>query len=297
MTAAEAAAAPAATKARRRRRFRLRPKTIAIHVIAWGVGLLWLVPFIGVAMVAVRPLYQTSLGWWNLSPFTFTLDNFVRAWNNEGCPLSLGLRDSFFVALPATVIPMAVGALAGYGFARYRTPIRDYIFLSVVLLMAIPQMMVAVPVYNMMIHAGLTGRLLSLILLHSAWGIPWIILFMRNFYQTLPVEVEEAARVDGASDLKVFFRIVLPMTLPALAAIIVFQFMWVWNDFFFAQILIQNPNWYLSTQCVPRLVGQRVKPYDLLSAASILTMSVPLAVYFILQKYYIRGLIGWTIKG
>lgn len=282
---------------RRSRRRRMRPRTVVVHVVAWAIGLLWLVPFIGVAMVAVRPLYQTSLGWWNLSPFTFTFDNFVRAWNNPGCPLSLGVRDSLFVALPATVIPMFVGAFAGYGFARYRTATRDYIFLGVVLLMAIPQMMVAVPVYNMMIQAGLVGSLLSLILLHSAWGIPWIILFMRNFYQTLPAEVEEAARVDGASDLKVFFRIVLPMTLPALAAIIVFQFMWVWNDFFFAQILIVNPNWYLSTQCVPRLVGQIVKPYDLMSAAAILTMSVPLAVYFILQKYYIRGLIGWTIKG
>ena len=287
-----------ARRARRRRRVRIRPRTIVIHVVAWGIGLLWLVPFIGVVMVAIRPLYQTVLGWWNLSPFNVSLGNFARAWSNQGCELSIGLRDSLFVALPATVIPMLVGALAGYGFARYRTTTRDYIFLSVVLLMAVPQMMVAVPVYLMMSQVGLIGSLLSLILLHSAWGIPWILLFMRNFYQTLPVEVEEAARVDGASDFKVFRRIVLPMTMPALAAIVVFQFMWVWNDFFFAQVLIGpfSP-WYLSTQCMPRLVGQMVKPYDLMSAAAILTMSVPLAVYFLLQKYYIRGLFGWTMKG
>jgi len=85
--------------------------------------------------------------------------------------------------------------------------------------------------------------------------------------------------------------------LPAMAAVVVFQFMWVWNDFFFAQVLIQNANWYLSTQCVPRLVGQYVRPFDLLSAAAILTMSVPVALYIILQRFYIRGLIGWTIKG
>ena len=286
------------TRRRRKRwRFRIRPKSLAINAVAWVIGLVWLVPFIGVAVVSIRPLYQTSLGWWNLSPFTVTLTNFISAWNYTGCPLSLGLRNSFLVALPATIIPMMVGALAGYGFARFHTRTRDYMFLAVVLLMAVPQMMVAVPVYNLMIQMGLISNLLSLILLHSAWGIPWIVLFMRNFYQTLPVEVEEAARVDGASDFKIFYKIVLPMTLPAMAAVIVFQFMWVWNDFFFAQVLIQNPNWYLSTQCVPRLVGAYVRPYDLLSAAAILTMSVPVALYFILQRYYIRGLIGWTIKG
>ncbi len=280
-----------------RRRLRIRPRTVVVHVVAWAIGLAWALPFFGVAMVAFRPLGQTSLGWWHLSPFTVTFENFIAAWNNQGCPLSLCLRDSFLVALPATIIPMFIGALAGYGFARFHTATRDYIFLAVVLFMAVPQMMVAVPVYNLMIRLGLISSLLSLILLHSAWGIPWIILFMRNFYRTLPTEVEEAARVDGASDFKIFYKIVLPMSLPALAAIIVFQFMWVWNDFFFAQVLIQNPNWYLSTQCVPRLVGQFVRPYDLLSAGAILTMSVPVVIYVILQRFYIRGLIGWTIKG
>jgi multiple sugar transport system permease protein len=278
-------------------RFRIRPRTIVIHVVAWAIGLAWLLPFIGVAMTALRPLDQTSFGWWHLSPFSLTFANFIAVWNNPGCPLSLGLRDSFLVALPATILPMFVGALAGYGFARFQTRSRDYIFLAVVLFMAVPQMMVAVPVYNLMIRAGLISSLLSLILVHSAWGIPWIILFMRNFFRTLPIEVEEAARVDGASDFKIFYKIVLPMSLPAMAAIVVFQFMWVWNDFFFAQVLIQNQNWFLSTQCVPRLVGQFVRPYDLLSAGAILTMSVPVAIYAILQRFYIRGLVGWTIKG
>jgi multiple sugar transport system permease protein len=262
---------------RRRWKLPIRPRTIVIHVVAWSIGLAWLLPFIGVAMVSLRPLSETSLGWWNLSPFHLTLDNFVAAWNNPGCPLSLGLRDSFF--------------------ARFHTRTRDYIFLAVVLFMAVPQMMVAVPVYNLMIRLGLISNLLSLILIHSAWGVPWIILFMRNFFRTLPAEVEEAARVDGASDFKIFYKIVLPMALPAMAAVIVFQFMWVWNDFFFAQILIQKPDWFLSTQCVPRLVGQLIRPYDLMSAGAILTMIVPIGLYLVLQRFYIRGLIGWTIKG
>src|SRR5256886_12359774 len=135
-------------------------------------------------MTASRPLSQTSFGWWNLSPFTLTLNNFIAAWNYTGCPLSLGLRDSFLVALPATIIPMLIGALAGYGFARFQTRSRNFIFVAVVLFMAVPQMMVAVPVYNLMIRAGLISSLPSLLLIHSAWGIPLIILFMRNLFRT-----------------------------------------------------------------------------------------------------------------
>src|SRR3989441_8020223 len=188
----------------RSRWVRIRPRTIVIHVVAWAIGLAWLLPFVGVAMTAVRPLDQTSLGWWRLSPFSVTLDNFVAAWNNPGCPLSLGLRDSFLVAMPATINPLLVGALAGYGFARFQTRSRDYIFLAVVLFMAVPPMLVAVPAYNLTIPAGLISSLISLILIHSALGIPWIILFMRNFFRTLPLEVEEAARVDGRSDFHIF---------------------------------------------------------------------------------------------
>src|SRR2546429_3116934 len=223
-----------------RRRLRIRPRTVVVHVVAWAIGLAWALPFFGVAMVAIRPLSQTSLGWWHVSPFTVTFENFIAAWNNQGCPLSLGLRDSFLVALPATIIPMFIGALAGYGFARFHTATRDYIFLAVVLFMAVPQMMVAVPVYNLMIRLGLISSLLSLILLHSAWGIPWIVLFMRNFYRTLPVEIEEAARVDGASEFKTFYRIVLPMALPAFAEVVVLLFMWGWYGFLFAKIMLPS---------------------------------------------------------
>ncbi len=165
--------------------------------------------------------------------------------------------------------------------------------------MAIPQQMVAVPIFLQMVDLGLYDSHLSLILVHSAWGIPWILLFMRNFFKTLPVEVEEAARVDGASDFKIFVRIVLPMALPALAAVAVLQFMWVWNDFFFARILISVfSDQQLATVLVPQMaIGQRLVDWGLLSAASILVLMVPVIVYALLQRYYIRGMIGWTIKG
>lgn len=276
---------------------RIRPRTVLVHVVAWGIGLAWLTPFLGVVMVALRPLGEVALGWWDLAPFTLTLKNFLAAWTNQDCPLSMGIRNSLIVAVPATLLPMLVGALAGYGFARYRFPARDYIFLSVVLIMAVPQQMVAVPIFRLMLNLGLYDHFAGVVLLHTAWGIPWIVLFMRNFFHTLPMEVEEAARVDGASDFKIFYKIVLPMALPALAAVFVLQFMWVWNDFFFAQVLLRSAPNALATQCVTRIQGQFTRPWDILSAASILTLLVPVGLYFVLQRYYIRGMIGWTIKG
>jgi len=210
-----------------------------------------------------------------------------------------GLRNSAIVAIPSTLIPMFVASFAAYGFARYRFPARDYVFLAIVLLMAIPQQMVAVPIFLRMLDLGLLDQFLGVILVHSAWGIPWILLFMRNFFSTLPIEIEEAARVDGASDFRIFFKIVLPMALPALAAVAVLQFMWAWNDFFFAKILLLSPENFVAPQIVPLLanLSQFIQDQGLLSAASIITLAVPVSLYAFLQRYYIRGMIGWTIKG
>lgn len=276
----------------------IRLETVLIHLVAWTIGIIWLVPFLGVLMTAIRPLSEVLYGWWTPWPFSPTAANFATAWSHDTYPISIGIRNSFLVAIPATLVPMLVATLAAYGFARFRFRTRDYLFLAIVLLMAIPQQMVAVPIFLQMIELGLVDNFLSLILVHSAWGIPWILLFMRNFFQTLPEEVEEAARVDGASDFKIFYKIVLPMALPALAAVAVLQFMWVWNDYFFAQILLLSSENLVATQRVPRLaIGQFLSDPGLLSAASVLVMLVPVLVYALLQRYYIRGMIGWTIKG
>ncbi|TLZ61463.1 MAG: carbohydrate ABC transporter permease [Methanobacteriota archaeon] len=276
-----------------------RARTVLVHVVAWSIGLLWLVPFLGVLMASIRPFSEIVYGWWQPSPFTASADHFEQVWNHPTYPLSSGFRNSFIVAIPSTLIPMFVASVAAYGFARFRFPMRDYLFLSIVVLMAVPQQMVAVPIFLQMNSLGLLDNHLSLILVHSAWGLPWILLFMRNFFLTLPVEVEEAARVDGASDFKIFYRIVLPMALPALAAVTVLQFMWVWNDYFFALILISPfSDQQLATQLVPKLgIGQYNVDWGLLSAASLLVLLVPVLVYSLLQRFYIRGMVGWTIKG
>lgn len=276
----------------------MRPRTIAVHAIAWAAALVWVVPFLGVLMASLRPPQEITFGWWNFSSFHPSLDSFAKAMTNPSFPISRGMVNSLIVAIPGTIIPLSVATLAGYGFARFSFPVRDYLFLAIVLFMSIPQQMIAIPIFQIMVNLNLVDSFLGVILLHAAWGLPWIILFMRNFFTALPLQVEEAARVDGASDFKVFYKIVLPMALPALASAAILQFMWVWNDFFFALILIGKSDNYLATQMIPKMtIGQYTFDWGLLSAASILVMLIPFLLYAFTQKYYIRGMIGWTVKG
>ncbi|MFQ6080151.1 MAG: carbohydrate ABC transporter permease [Candidatus Bathyarchaeia archaeon] len=279
------------------RKRRIKKSTLIIHIVAWSVALIWMVPFLGILMAAIRPFSEIVHGWWNFAAFNPSFENFAGAWNHPTAPLGEGMSNSFLIAIPATIIPMLVASLAGYGFARFSFPIRDYIFLTIVLIMAIPQQSIAVPIFQIMNTLGLIDNYIGLILVHSAWGLAWIILFMRNFFSTLPIEIEEAARVDGASEFKIFYKIVLPMTLPALASVAVLQFMWVWNDFFLALILIYSPERLLATQRIPLMRGVYFVDWGVLSAASILLLTVPVLIFALLQKYYIRGMIGWTIKG
>jgi len=278
-------------------KMKIRKTTIIIHIIAWSAALIWILPFLSVLMTSIRPFDEVLFGWWNFAEFHPTFSNYFAAWNHRDFPLGVGIRNSFLVAIPSTFIPILVASLAAYGFARFSLPIRDYLFGSVILLMAVPQQMIAVPIFQIMSNLNLVDNYIGLILVHSAWGLAWIILFMRNFFLTLPIEVEEAAKVDGASDFEIFYKIVLPMSLPALASVAVLQFMWVWNDYFLALILIYNSGSLLATQRIPLMRGVFFVDWGVLSAASVLVMLVPVLLYAFLQRYYIRGMIGWTVKG
>jgi multiple sugar transport system permease protein len=269
---------------------------VTMYAAALIIGLVWLVPFMGVLMASVRPLSEINQGWWRLSPFTPTLRNFVNAWNHPAAPVSQGMVNSLKVAIPGTIIPVLAASIAAYGFARFRFFGRDALFLLVLALMTLPQQMIAVPIYSLMNKLGAVDSYVGLILVHAAWGIPWVLFFMRNYFTTLPLEVEEAARVDGASDWRIFFQIVAPMALPALASACVLQFMWVWSDFFLALILIYSPAKILATQRVPLLRGVYHVDWGILAAGSIIVMAVPVLVFILMQRYYIKGMAGWTSK-
>lgn len=275
---------------------RKRLSRLVGDIVAWMIALVWIVPFLGVLMTAVRPLSEIIHGWWRLEAFSPTLQNFVGAWNHPAAPLSHGMQNSLKVAIPATAVPILVAAAAAYGFARFSFRMRTYLFLTIVMLMTIPQQMIAVPIFRIMKSLGLVDTPLGLVLVHCAWGIPWLLYFLRNFFTTLPLEVEEAARVDGASDLRVFLQIVLPMSIPAIVSSAVLQFMWVWNDFFLALILIYSPQKLLVTQRIPLLRGVYHIDWGVLSAGAILVMLVPVLIFVFLQRYYVKGMVGWVSK-
>jgi multiple sugar transport system permease protein len=276
---------------------KLKKFTALTHLLAWVIALVWIIPFLGVFMASIRPYEEVISGWWNFDSFHPTVNSYLAAWSHRTAPLSRALLSSFVVAIPSTFIPILVAALAAYSFARFRFPTRDMLFLTVVLLQTIPQQMVIIPIFKTMFTLGLWNTYIGLILIHSAFALPWQILFLRNFFSVLPVEVEEAALIDGASFFKIFYKIVLPMSLPALASIIALQFVWVWNDFFFALILISEPNMKLATQAIPVMRGRYFIDWSLLSAASIIVMVVPVIVYAALQKYYVRGIVAGAVKG
>ncbi len=275
---------------------RISGTRIAVHLVAYLAGLIWIIPFMGILMASIRPHKELIHGWWNLAEVHISLDNFLNAWNHPTAPIGEGIRNSLIVTIPATILPLIIATLAAYGLLRLRFPGRKLILVTIVLLLSIPQQMVAVPLFQILLDMGILNTFVGLIITHTAWGIIWISIFMRNYLTTLPEEVEEAASIDGASRFQIFFKVVLPLSMPGLASVAALQFTWVWNDFFMALITLYEPSMLVATQRIPLLKGQYSVDWGVLSAASILVTAIPLLIFVVLQKYYIKGLIGWTSK-
>ncbi|MBC7338810.1 MAG: carbohydrate ABC transporter permease [Firmicutes bacterium] len=275
---------------------RLRPAVILRHTLAWLVGLLWIVPFLGILMSALRPQAELIHGWWQLGQVTISAENFVRAWNHPTAPMGEGIRNSLLVVVPSTVLPLLIASLAAYGFLRSRARVRTPLFALIILLLAVPQQMVAIPLFRILRDLGFINSYAGLVVTHTAWALPWMIMFLRNYFATLPREVEEAALLDGAGRLQIFWHVILPLSLPGLASAAALQLTWAWNDFFMALILLYEPTRLVATQRIPLLRGQYHVDWGILTAASVLTIAVPILVFALLQRYYVRGLIGWTLK-
>lgn len=276
--------------------FRTPIKWLVANIIAWVIAVLWITPFIGIFMTSIRPFSEVVNGWWSTSPFTLTLKNYINALFNPMFSLGKGFINSLIIAVPSTLIPVFLAALAAYAFARFSLPIKNYLFATVLFLMAVPQQMTIIPIFFLEHNLHLLNTYLGLILVHSSWGIPWIIFFLRNYFSLIPKELEEIARVDGASYGQIFLRIILPVAIPGIASASVLQFAWVWNDFFFALMLIFSPNKMVITQMLPRLKGQYQVDWGLLSAGSVLAMIVPILIYTLFNKYYMSGFRGWAMK-
>lgn len=264
--------------------------------IAIFLAVVWIIPFLGLFMASIRPFGEIVHGWWNFGEFTLTFKNYLAAWNYISAPMGGALLNSLIVTVPATLLSVLFGAMTAYPFARFDFPLRKVLFFLLILIMTAPPEIIAMTNYNTLHSLGLFDNYLGLILIHVGWGLGWCVLFFRNYMLTVPTEMEEAARVDGASRFEIFKSIILPLAGPAIVSVAVIQFTWIWNAVFFPMVFMRSPSHYLAPQALPMQKGRIHVAWGRVSAASIMTMMVPVILFIVLQRYYKEGLTGAAIQ-
>ena len=214
-------------------------------------------------------------------------DNFTGAFLN-----------SLAVAIPSTVIPILIAAFAAYGFAWMRFPGRKILFVMVVALLVVPLQIALVPILRDYVNLNLNGTFLAVWLAHAGFGLSLATYLLYNYISGLPRDILESAFIDGASHFTIFTRLILPLSVPALASFAIFQFLWVWNDYLVALVFIgAKPDVQVLTMRIAEMVGSRGADWHLLTAGAFISMVLPLLVFFSLQRYFVRGLLAGSVKG
>jgi alpha-glucoside transport system permease protein len=297
-------AVKAATR-RTKQRLTSRGATIASLIIA----VFWTIPTIGLFITSIRPEVDTlRTGWWEIFVHpTFTLENYENVLFGRDSLLGPFLN-SIAISIPATVFPLVIASLAGYAFAWMKFKGRDVLFVLVFALQIVPIQMALVPLLSLfsrglqigdqVIYEGLRGAgLFSQVwIAHTIFALPLAIFLLHNFISEIPADVIEAARVDGASHGQIFFRIVVPLSLPAIASFAIFQFLWVWNDLLVALIFASGPAAPI-TRALAELTGEFGQNAELLPAGAFISILIPLVVFLALQRYFVRGLLAGSTKG
>jgi multiple sugar transport system permease protein len=272
-------------------------RKLFLNLPIWIFAILWLLPFIALVIMSIKPYTEVILsGWWSIGG-NYTLKNYIEVLTNPSYNFLRGIGNSFIISSLSTIIPIIFAAMLAYSLNYLSFKYKTLLFILILFFMSVPQQMVVIPLFNLYVRVGLHDTLLGIILLHSAWGVPWIAFFMRNYFKMIPQSLIEAARVDGAPESTIFFRILMPVSIPALIAASAIQFTWVWGDFFYAMVFLPTPANYVVTQRLALLKGQYHIDWGLLSAGAILTMLPPLLMYVAFKKYFVRGFIGWGVKG
>lgn len=268
----------------------------AMRVFLILVGLFWLMPTIGLLLSSLRGADDiAATGWWKVftAPSELTFDNYSRLLDNS--TITHSLLSTVLITVPATVLVVVIGSLAGYAFAWMDFPGRDWWFLLVVGLLVVPVQVALVPVSKLFGEIGIFETTLGVILFHTAFGLPFAIFLLRNFFAEIPRELLEAARLDGAGEIRLFTRVVMPLGGPAIASLGIFQFLWVWNDMLVALIFADSdsPPITVALQQQVRQFGNNI---DVLAPGAFLSMVIPLAVFFAFQRQFVSGVMAGAVK-
>jgi alpha-glucoside transport system permease protein len=285
-------------------------------LVAVVIGVIWTVPTVGLLVSSIRPrLNQNLTGWWKGLTGPFTPDHYKSLTTGLDSDTSHSLIpylvNSFVIVIPATIIPIAVGSLAAYGLIWTKVKGRDWLFIAIFALQIVPLQLAVIPLLNLFTNGwhlgsttvipdfGIGGHAAAIWIAHSCFGLPLIIFLLHNFMSEVPGDIVEAARIDGAGHGQIYRQIMLPLLTPAIAAIAIFQFLWVWNDLFVGLIMGGgNPDINPITVKVQGLVSSSSGGgTELLPAAAFLSIIIPLVVFLALQRYFVRGLLAGSVKG
>jgi alpha-glucoside transport system permease protein len=259
-----------------------------------AVGLLWLVPTLGLFLTSILPAQAfTTAGWWQIfsKPSLATWANYSAVVHDQAIMHSLVTTAE--IAVGNTVLVIVIGSLAGYAFAWLDFPGRDGLFLVVVGLLVVPLQMALIPMFTLYNHLRLYDTVLGIVLFHVAFGLPFAIFLLRNFFAGIPRDILESARIDGASELQIFLRLIMPLGLPAVASLGIFQFLWTWNDLLVALTFGQNVQ--PITVAIFSSLRQFGANIDLIAPASFISLIVPLCVFFAFQRYFVEGILAGSV--
>ncbi|CAM3649020.1 carbohydrate ABC transporter permease [Isoptericola cucumis] len=267
--------------------------------VAIVIALLWTIPSIGLFVTSFRPESDIRRsGWWTV--FTgnaeFTMDNYNEALYGNSNDLSTFFVNSFVITIPGVLIPITLALLAAYAFAWIKFPGRNFLFVAVFSLQVVPLQVALVPLLSDYVDAGVNGTFWTVWLSHSIFALPLAIFLLHNFMKDIPPSLVEAARVDGAGHVKIFFRVLFPLLVPAIASFGIFQFLWVWNDLLVGLTFTDTPYRPL-TVAVAEMAGSRGGDWHILTAGAFISMIVPLIVFIALQRYFVRGMLAGAVKG
>jgi alpha-glucoside transport system permease protein len=266
-----------------------------VHILLVVVAVLWLVPTFGLILTSLLPAADIAeKGWWQViaEPSVATWENYRALFDNND--LMSALVTTATIAVGNTVLLVIVAALAGYAFAWLEFPGRDVLFVVVIGLLVVPLQVALIPIFGLYQSLGIFDTVIGLILFHTAFGMPFAIFLLRNFFIGIPKDILESARIDGASEMRIFFKLILPLGLPAIASLAIFQFLWTWND------LIVALSFGRDTQPITVAIFSQLRQFgsniELIAPASFVSLAIPLVVFLSFQRYFVQGLLAGSVK-